>query len=259
MKAQRFGPRGFTLVELLVVIGIIALLISILLPALSKARRQAQLVQDLSNIRMVAIALVSYATENRQMLPAENPGVPRTVNRMADLSWTQLTTQYKIPPSAYGCNTMNNIPQYWSSFGLYMMNWKGANTSIIGWNYFGGRIPNQPAPATPYRQYLDPTTNTWTPFNVIHNFYDRNASSQVLLTCINYDAVDGGQNFENICPHYKGGALYQPAGTAWKPMDGLCCAFLDGHAVWVPYGKLIKFKNADLPSIAFIPPANFYQ
>jgi len=65
---------GFTLVELLVVIGIIALLISILMPALGRVRDQANRIKCMSNIRSVMQGIVMYSSENKQALPWTNWG-----------------------------------------------------------------------------------------------------------------------------------------------------------------------------------------
>lgn len=76
-RSETADRRGFTLVELLVVIGIIALLISILLPALNRAREEGKRVQCLSNMRQVGVAAIMYTNEAKGMLPTSGEGPPQ--------------------------------------------------------------------------------------------------------------------------------------------------------------------------------------
>lgn len=99
-RTVRLPTRGFTLVELLVVIGIISVLIGILLPSLAGARESARSVTSLSNLRQVGIGLLAYRNENKGYYPrhsSPSSQVPRT--RWADdiYQYVQGTEVYMSP------------------------------------------------------------------------------------------------------------------------------------------------------------------
>ena len=97
--------RGFTLVELLVVIGIIALLIGILLPSLSKARKQANSVKCLANLHQLSLAFVQYALNYRgKSISYTNPDYAPAGSDPASMMWQEQLRPYYghvVKPGTY--------------------------------------------------------------------------------------------------------------------------------------------------------------
>ncbi len=74
-KANRPGVQGaFTLVEMLVVIAVIAILVSLLLPSISRAKQKARSVKCVSNLRQLNLGFVTYANDHADQLPPLNSG-----------------------------------------------------------------------------------------------------------------------------------------------------------------------------------------
>ena len=110
--------RGFTLIELLVVVAIIALLIAIMLPALSNAREQGKRTVCLSNMRQMGIALLSYALDNSEYVPACScPLAEPDVEHPEEFYWLHVLQEYSQQPLIGRCRSDQSTKPFldWSN------------------------------------------------------------------------------------------------------------------------------------------------
>ena len=103
MRFRRDGQSAFTVVELLIVIGIVALLLALLVPAVAAARGSARQVECASNLRQWGAALHAYAAANDGYLPRRGQGVEAVTQLNREVDW------FNALPPLMGLESYKNL------------------------------------------------------------------------------------------------------------------------------------------------------
>jgi prepilin-type N-terminal cleavage/methylation domain-containing protein/prepilin-type processing-associated H-X9-DG protein len=207
--------RAFTLVELLVVIGIIAILVAILLPALQKARDQSLRTKCAAHLRNVGQSIYIYATDHKNKLPQHNGGgfwlwdLPFPTRDALLKSGNKRETLY--------CAASNLQPNDQNDNALW--NFSGGYC-VTGYFWLMRRPTAGIPPLAPPKQYL-------TEITVKNSAEVELATDPVLSQGTSFLNIRGGWAGMHSTAHTKDG----------RPMGGNIL-FLDGHVAWRPFSEM---------------------
>jgi prepilin-type N-terminal cleavage/methylation domain-containing protein len=253
---SRRPGKGFTLIELLVVIAVIALLLSILAPALSHIKKVARRSICLSNQHQCILACLMYANDNDEWLPKGNVG-PQ--DDSAEI-WTNTNFEsclyfsetYGLTEKLAMCSSwQKNIDEFFKDPRSYTSSVHFSPTTI-GFIYYGRRYDK---PSEQYSPKISENKYYKSPKRVSDS--RKQITSSTLFSCYHWDSVNPASGTWGAkLPHVKTGTnvtIDQNTAALDVAPHGLAIGRLDASADWVRWNDLKHFEQNQELRIYYAP------
>ncbi len=230
--------NAFTLVELLIVIGIIATLIALLLPALSRSREQAKRVQCASNLHQISMLLFAYANEAKGTLPSGKRNPPPGGDSYEHIPWISNDLHDFFVGSSNGTIDVLTCPNIATSgiFGDFINVYQDQYGWVIGYNYLAGHS-SATWLGTPWQSPQKVTDL----FSQIPAAPILPNNSSLPLAC-DFTFLSSGLSWAPHGPHglIYGGPYADPATFG---NEGGNVAYLDGSVQWQHQSDMHKYSG----------------
>jgi type II secretory pathway pseudopilin PulG len=226
---------AFTLMEVLVTIGVIVAMGALLLPVINRVRVSGRRAQELSDLRQLTVACLAYCQNNSGTYPIGRlPTAPPNQDDYTWISyncWSQLAALVPDLNKINSCSSVRDGYPDADDFGKPAWEYGSKQSTRVGWIYWAGRDDLYAGDQIQYRsmrrqgQHLTP-------------------GSQTLWTCWCWDSAGTGS--PSMCPHVGANCIMYPSGVTLKPPpDGLEVALDDGSASFVHWTDLVIIPQAN--------------